>query len=36
MKQKISCSILDYAVPAYHRVKIKASEKGDQYLDLAR
>ena len=27
--------ILDFAVPAYHRVKLKESEKRDKYLDLA-
>ncbi len=27
---------MDFAVPAYHRVKLKESEKKDKYLDLAR
>ena len=28
--------IVDFAVPADHGVKIKESEKGDKYLDIAR
>ena len=27
---------MDFAVPAYHRVKLKESEKKDKYLDLTR
>ena len=27
---------MDFAVPANHRVKLKESEKKDNYLDLAR
>ena len=27
---------MDFAVPAYHRVKLKENEKMDKYLDLAR
>ena len=33
--QKRSCRIVDFAVPADHRVKLKDSEKKDKYLDLA-
>ena len=34
-KEKI-CRIVDFAVPADHRVKLKESKKKDKYLDLAR
>ena len=27
---------MDFAVPAYHRIKLKESETIDKYLDLAR
>ena len=27
---------MDFAVPVYHGVKLKESEKDDEYLDLAR
>ena len=27
---------IEFAVPAYHRIKLKESEKKDKYLDLAR
>ena len=30
------CKIVDYAVPADHRIKLKECEKKDKYLDLAR
>ena len=30
------CKIVDFAVPADHRIKLKESEKKDKYLDLAR
>ena len=30
------CKIVDFAVPADHRIKLKACEKKDKYLDLAR
>ena len=33
-KKKITCRIVDFAVPADHRVKLKESEKKDKYLDL--
>ena len=35
-KEIITCWIVDFAVSADHRVKIKESEKRDKYLDLAR
>ena len=35
-KKKRTCQIVDFAVPADHRVKLKESEKNDKYLDLAR
>ena len=31
-----TCKIVDFAVPADHRIKLKAFEKKDKYLDLAR
>ena len=31
-----TCKIVDFAVSAGHRVKLKESEKKDKYLDLAR
>ena len=34
-KEKI-CKIVDFAVPADHRINLKESEKNDKYLDLAR
>ena len=34
-KKKIS-KIVDFAVPANHRIKLKEYEKRDKYLDLAR
>ena len=34
-KKKRTCKIVDFAVPADHRVKLKESEKKDKYLDLA-
>ena len=34
-KKKKICKIVDFAVPADHRVKLKESEK-DKYLNLAR
>ena len=34
-KNKIS-KIVDFAVPADHRIKMKKCEKKDKYLDLAR
>ena len=35
-KKKRICKIVDFAVPADHRIKLKVSEKKDKYLDLAR
>ena len=34
-KEKRTCHIVDFAVPADHRVKLKEIEKKDKYLDLA-
>ena len=31
-----TCRIVDFVVPADHRVKLKEREKRDQYIDLAR
>ena len=31
-----TCKIVDIAVPAEHRIKLKECEKKDKYLDLAR
>ena len=35
-KKKRTCKIMNFAVPADHRVKLKESEKKDKYLNLAR
>ena len=35
-KKKRTCKIMDFNVPADHRIKLKESEKNDKYLDLAR
>ena len=35
-KKKRTCKIVDFAVPADHRIKQKESEKKDKYLDFAR
>ena len=35
-KRKKTCKIVDFAVPADHRIKLKECEKKDKYLDLAR
>ena len=35
-KKKKFCKIVDFAVPADHRIKLKECEKRDRYLDLAR
>ena len=35
-KLKRTCKIVDFAVPADHRIKLKQCEKKDKYLDLAR
>ena len=31
----VTCKIIDFAVPADHRIKQKECEKKDKYLDLA-
>ena len=35
-KKKRNCKIVDFAVPADHKINLKESEKKDKYLDLAR
>ena len=35
-KRKRICKIVDFPVPANHRINLKESEKRDKYLDLAR
>ena len=35
-KKKRTCKIVDFAVPAEHRIKQKECEKKDKYLDLSR
>ena len=35
-KKKRTCKIVDFAVTADHRIKLKECEKKDKYLDLAR
>ena len=35
-KKKKNCKIVDFTVPADHRIKLKEREKKDKYLDLAR
>ena len=35
-KKKRTCKIVDFAVPADHKIKLKEYEKKDKYLDLAR
>ena len=35
-KTNRTCKIVDFAVPADHRIKLKECEKKDKYLDLAR
>ena len=34
--KKRICKIVDFAVPADHRINLKECEKKDKYLDLAR
>ena len=34
-KKKKICKIVDFAVTANHRIKLKECEKRDKYLDLA-
>ena len=33
-KKKRTCKMVDFAVPADHRIKLKESKKKDMYLDL--
>ena len=35
-QKKRTCKIVDFAVPADHRIKLKECEKKDEYLDFAR
>ena len=35
-KKKKICKIVEFAIPADHRINLKESEKKDKYLDLAR
>ena len=35
-KEKKICKIVDFAVPADHRIKLKECEKRNKFLDLAR
>ena len=35
-KKKCSWKIVDFAVPADHRINLKENEKNNKYLDLAR
>ena len=35
-KKKRTCKIVNFAVPADHRIKLKECEKKDKYLDLVR
>ena len=35
-RKKRTCKIVDFAVLADHRIKLKEKEKKDKYLDLAR
>ena len=34
-KKKRTCEIVDFAVPADYRIKLKENENKDKYLDLA-
>ena len=35
-QKKTICKIVDFAVPADHRIKLKEYEKKNKYMDLAR
>ena len=35
-KEKRTCKIVNFAVPADHRIKLKECDKKGKYLDLAR
>ena len=34
-QKKRNCKIVDFAVPADHKIKLNESEKKDKYVDLA-
>ena len=36
LKKKRICKIVDFAVPADHRIKLEKCDKKDQYIDIAR
>ena len=36
VNKKRTCRIVEFAIPANHWVKLKESEKKDNYLDFAR
>ena len=36
LKKERTCKIVDFAIPADHRIKLNECEKKDKYLDLAR
>ena len=35
-KEKKTCKIVDFDVPADHRIRLKKYEKTDKYIELAR
>ena len=35
-ENKITCQLMNLAVPVNHRIKIKESKKVDKYLELVR
>ena len=35
-QKKRTCQIVDFVIPADHKVKLKESEKRDKYQDLVR
>ena len=35
-KKKRTCKIVDFAIPADHRIKLKENERNDKYFDFAR
>ena len=35
-EKKRTCRIVDFAIPADHRIKIKENEKRDKFFDLGR
>ena len=35
-KKRRTCKVVDFSVPADHGIKLKESEKKDEYLDLVR